>query len=60
MNPDAYYEPAYPIREREETRDCATCDAETLHAERVFRFVVERECLTCGDITEVDDEQGDY
>lgn len=57
MTADTYYDPLGPVRERETDRACDTCETDTLHLEVLWEFgSATRECLTCGDVTDMEDE----
>ena len=58
MNADSYYDPPEPTHEREVTAYCDTCDADTNHLDLTWAHnVATRECLECGEVTELEDDE---
>lgn len=52
----AYYQPPEPRFEREDYRDCETCETETVHLLTAWfkDGPVDCECLSCGSVTEIE------
>jgi hypothetical protein len=58
VNTDQHLQPDEPIRERETSAPCDPCETDTTHLDLLWSFgAATRECLECGEITELEDDR---